>query len=50
MNNSGVTTAIKCDVNAHMYVRDWDDNVLREVDFGADDSGGSGYKVLRIPN
>jgi len=50
MDNGGVITAIQCDKDGHTKLWDWDDNVLREVDFGADDSGGAGFKVLRIPN
>jgi len=34
----------------HIDIWDWDDSAMREVSFGADDSGGAGYKVLRIPN
>ena len=34
----------------HIDIYDWDDSVLREVSFGADDSGGTGFKVLKVPN
>ena len=36
--------------DGHIDIYDWDDSVLREVSFGADDSGGAGFKVLRVPN
>ncbi len=36
--------------DGHLNIWDWNDAVLREVSFGADDSGGAGYKVLRVPN
>lgn len=34
----------------HIDIWDWVDSVMREISFGADDSGGAGYKVLRVPN
>ena len=36
--------------DGHLDIYDWNDAVMREVDFGADDSGGAGFKVLRVPN
>jgi len=41
---------MKLEEDGSLYVYDTDDDVLREVSFGADDSGGAGFKVLRIPN
>lgn len=34
----------------HIDIYDWDDSVTREISFGADDSGGAGFKLLRVPN
>jgi len=36
--------------NTGMYLWDVDSGTLQRVSVGADDSGGTGYKVLRIPN
>ena len=36
--------------NTRMLLWDVDNGVLARVSVGADDSGGTGYKVLRIPN
>lgn len=50
MDNGATITALRCDITGHVDIWDWDDSVLREIDFGIDDSGGAGFKLLRIPN
>lgn len=36
--------------NTRLYLYDVDNGQLERVSVGAADSGGAGYKVLRIPN
>jgi hypothetical protein len=50
LNNSSATVALKIDKDGAVYIYDTDDSTLRKISYGADDSGGAGYKVLRIPN
>lgn len=53
--NEGATTVGRFDTNAtagntRFMVYDVDNGTLERVSVGAADSGGTGYKVLRIPN
>lgn len=49
--NAGAYQAIMTlGADRHIDIWDWNDGVMREIDFGADNSGGAGFKVLRVPN
>ena len=49
--DTGVYKAIMTlGADRHVDIYDWNDNAMREISFGADDSGGVGFKVLRVPN
>lgn len=50
MDNGGITTVFKIGLDGSLYIYDTDDNVFRKVSFGPDDSMGTGYKGLRVPN
>lgn len=47
---SGSREVLRIGIDRHVDIYDWNDSTMREIDFGADDSGGSGHKVLRVPN
>ena len=36
--------------NSSLVLLDYDEGTMKQVSFGADDSGGAGYKVLRVLN
>lgn len=46
----GSTTKFGLQASGALFLWDSADNTLREVTLGADDSGGAGFKVLRVAN